>query len=66
MHRIVTLSSCTTIMVTLRSAASIMMIEGLGQQTYGSLNWGDGLVTDHDTIANMAVRPQPLLSEAAD
>jgi hypothetical protein len=33
-------------------AASIMMIEGLGQQNYGSLNWGDGLATDPTVIAN--------------
>jgi hypothetical protein len=29
-----------------------MMIEGLGQQNYGSLNWGDGLITDAAVIAN--------------
>lgn len=29
-----------------------MMIEGLGQQNYGSLNWGDGLITDAVVIAN--------------
>lgn len=29
-----------------------MMIEGLGQQNYGTLNWGDGLITDPAVIAN--------------
>lgn len=35
-----------------------MVIEGLGQQSYGNTNWGDGLITDSKTLAD-----QPKLSD---
>ncbi len=31
-------------------AASIFLIEGLGQQNYGNLNWGNGIITDETII----------------
>ena len=42
------------------AAASILLIEGLGQQNYGNLNWGDGLITDSATIAAKGISdPNP-------
>ena len=42
----------------------MLLIEGLGQQSYGSLNWGDGLITDRDTIARTGVSdPNPFFQE---
>lgn len=41
-------------------AESVFLIEGLGQQTYGALNWGDGLITDRDTISRTGLSdPNP-------
>ena len=31
-------------------AASIFLIEGLGQQNYGNLNWGNGIIIDETVI----------------
>ena len=31
-------------------AASIFLIEGLGQQNYGNLNWGNGIITNEAVI----------------
>jgi hypothetical protein len=46
------------------AAASVLLIEGLGQQSYGSLNWGDGLITDHNTIARTGLSdPNPFFQE---
>ena len=42
----------------------MLLIEGLGQQSYGSLNWGDGLITDRNTIARTGVSdPNPFFQE---
>jgi hypothetical protein len=50
--------------VSLHAADSVLLIEGLGQQAYGSLNWGDGLITDRDTIARSGLSdPNPFFQE---
>ena len=42
----------------------MLLIEGLGQQSYGSLNWGDGLISDRNTIARTGVSdPNPFFRE---
>ena len=42
----------------------MLLIEGLGQQSYGSLNWGDGLITERNTIARTGVSdPNPFFQE---
>lgn len=41
-----------------------MMIEGLGQQNLGTLNWGDGLITDAATISNKKLSdPNPFFQQ---
>ncbi len=45
-------------------AASVLLIEGLGQQNYGNLNWGDGLITDAATIAQKKLSdPNPFFQQ---
>jgi hypothetical protein len=42
----------------------VLLIEGLGQQAHGGLNWGDGLITDRDTIARGGLSdPNPFFQE---
>lgn len=45
-------------------AESVFLIEGLGQQMYGGLNWGDGLITDSSVIARSGLSdPNPFFQE---
>lgn len=46
------------------AAASVFIIEGLGQQSYGSLNWGDGLIIDPSIISQFGLSdPNPFFKE---
>ena len=42
----------------------MFLIEGLGQQSYGAMNWGDGLITDPATISQFGLSdPNPFFRE---
>lgn len=52
------------VVLPLPNAASVFMIEGLGQQSYGGLNWGDGLITQQSVIQQYGLSdPKPFFQQ---